>query len=160
VLSTMATQSSAPKDPSQNSSKAHRGHEISTKTIKVPSFSYAHLQVISLDVPNSLSSTSPSVSASIKSELDVLTLRSHIMSALSLFLGLSGSAIDVDILKIEGNDCWIRVSREDLSPVLAALGGWNGKSSSDGRVGFIVKAFGNWLGSLVSRSEYKGIWGN
>ena len=82
------------------------------------------------------------------------------MAALTQFLGLSGSAISVDILKVEGREAWIRLPREDLSPVVAAVGGWVGESDDNriGRVGWKVKSSGNWLSTLVGENEVEKIW--
>jgi ribonuclease P/MRP protein subunit POP8 len=90
-------------------------------------------------------------------KLDDLTVRSYIMAALTQFLGLTGSAISLDILKVEGRECWIRVPREDLSPVMAAVGGWVGESD-EGKVGWRVKASGNWLSNLVGNQGNEKIW--
>lgn len=124
--------------------KLVKGHEITTKTIKIPPFSYAHLQLIS-DSDN------------IK-DLDSLTVRSHITATLTQFLGVTGSAISVDILKVEGAECWIRVPREDLSSVVAALGGWVGGKENEDKVGCRVKGSGNWLSILVGERGREGIW--
>jgi len=124
--------------------KQTKGHEITTKTIKTPPFSYACLELIS-DSTTAI-------------KLDDITIRSHITAALTQFLGLAGSAISVDILKAEGQECWIRVPREDLSPVLAAMGGWVGGNDKDGKVGWRVKARGNWLSSLVGKQGVERIF--
>jgi ribonuclease P/MRP protein subunit POP8 len=124
--------------------KHFKGHEIITKTIKTPPFSYAHLQLIS--------------DSDTLKELDSLTVRSHITAALTQFLGITGSAIPVDILKVEGMECWIRVPREDLSPVVAAVGGWIGGTETEGKVGWRVQSSGNWLSVLVGESSKEDIW--
>lgn len=122
----------------------HRGHEISSKTIKAPAFSYVCLQLISdLAKPP---------------ELDILSVRSYIMAALTQFLGITGSAISVDILKVDPKECWIRVPREDLSPVVAAMGGWIGGIESEGRVSWRVKAAGNWLSALIGQVGAENVW--
>ncbi|TVY22464.1 hypothetical protein LHYA1_G009021, partial [Lachnellula hyalina] len=82
-----------------------RGHEITSLTIKTPPFAYAHLEL------QSSAYAAPPSSPSI----DALTIRAHLTSALTQFLGLSGSAISVDVLKIEGRECWVRVPRGDLA---------------------------------------------
>jgi len=128
----------------RKASKTNKGHEISTLTIKHPPFSYACLELIS-DPPS-------------KASLDDLTVRSYLTSAFTQFLGLTGSAISVDILKVEDKECWIRVPREDLSAVVAAVGGWVGGSDKNGRVGWRVRVSGNWLGSLVAAREQEKIW--
>jgi ribonuclease P/MRP protein subunit POP8 len=124
--------------------KNFKGHEITTKTIKTPPFSYVHVQLIS-------DSETPK-------ELDSLTVRSYVTAALTQFLGITGSAISVDILKVEGMECWIRVPREDLSPVLAAIGGWVGGTEDEGKVGWRVKGSGNWLSVLVGDKGKEDIW--
>jgi len=124
--------------------KQPKGHEIATKTIKTPPFSYIYLELISDSTSNIT--------------LDEITVRSHVTAALTQFLGLAGSAISMDILKVEGMECWLRVPREDLSPVLAAVGGWVGGNDDDGKVGWRVKAKGNWLSSLVGSQGVEKIW--
>jgi ribonuclease P/MRP protein subunit POP8 len=134
----------APPSTSTQQKQQSKGHEITTKTIKATPFSYACLELIS-------ESTS-------KINLDDLTVRSYITAALTQFLGLTGSAISVDILKVEGRECWIRVPREDLSPAMAAVGGWVGENDEQGKVGWKVKASGNWLSSLLGNQEVEKIW--
>jgi ribonuclease P/MRP protein subunit POP8 len=141
------TMTEAPPSTSttQKQQKAAKGHEITNKTIKTPPFSYVYLELISKSTTSEI-------------RLDDLIVRSYIMAALTQFLGLTGSAISVDILKAQGRECWIRVPREDLSPVLAAVGGWVGDSEEQGKVGWRVKASGNWLSSLVGNLEVEKIW--
>lgn len=123
-----------------------KGHEIKTATIRAPPFSYIHVGLI-----DSSSSTTKTV-------LDDLTVKSYITAALTQFLGLTGSAISVDILKVEERECWIRVPREDLSPVVAALGGWIGGHEQEEQMGWIVKGKGNWLNALVANKDTSKIW--
>lgn len=118
-----------------------RGHTLKTQTISRPQFAYIHL---SLNSPSPLSSTT--------TPLDNKTVWSHLRSALTQFLGLTGSAIPIDILKIHGRDVWLRVPRQDRSPVLAAVGGWIGEEEG-GNVGWTVRGAGNWLSSLVVGRE-------
>jgi len=140
----LATSDSKRKQPPS------RGHQISTVIIKTPPFSYAHLALIT---------SSPSITT-----LDEITVRSYLTSALTQFLGLSGAAISIDILKVEGTDgkklvtagdVWLRVPREDLAPFLAAVGGWVGEG---GKVGWRVKGSGNWLSALVGGRDEERIW--
>jgi ribonuclease P/MRP protein subunit POP8 len=131
-------------EPEQKQKTYHRGHDITVKTIAAPSFSYVCLELVS----DAASGTS----------LDELTVRTYIASALVQFLGLTGSSISVDILKVEGKECWIRVPREDLSPVVAAVGGWVGGNEAEGRVGWRVQASGNWLSVLVADRGVERLW--
>ncbi|KAJ5804038.1 uncharacterized protein N7518_000341 [Penicillium psychrosexuale] len=95
--------------------------------------------------------------------LDALSARTYLSSALSQFLGLTGTAIPIDILKIEDGSpsttkyhiMWIRVPREDASAVVSAVSSWIGggnNSASSGDVAWRVCAKGNFLGALVAGS--------
>jgi len=125
-------------------SKPLKAHEISTHTIKQTPWSYVNLELYS-DPPS-------------KIFLDNLTVRAYLSAAFTQFLGLHGSAISVDILKVDGEECWIRVPHDDLSAVVASVGGWIGSMTTDIRVGWRVRASGNWLGSLVGRRSTRKIW--
>ncbi|OQE40075.1 hypothetical protein PENCOP_c006G06757 [Penicillium coprophilum] len=94
--------------------------------------------------------------------LDPLSARTYLSSALSQFLGLTGTAIPIDILKIENASpsttkydiVWIRVPREDASAVVSAVSSWIGGNNSAGSadVAWRVCAKGNFLGALVAGS--------
>lgn len=95
--------------------------------------------------------------------LDAVTARTYLTSALSQFLGLTGSSIPIDILKIASEqphtqeEIWIRVPRDDASAVVAALSSWvGGKSgasgSGGGSVAWRVCAKGNFLGAVGAGS--------
>ena len=107
---------------------------LSNTTIRKPEFSYIRLALLS---PGSiLSSTEVYV--------DEITARTHLTSALSQFLGLSGTAIAIDILKCQGGDVWIRVPQDDGATVTEALSGWVGND-----VAWRIKGSGVWLGGLA-----------
>ena len=99
--------------------------------------------------------------------LDPLSARTYLSSALSQFLGVTGTAIPIDILKVENKgssskssdrniekyDCvWIRVPRDDGAAVVAAISSWIGGSGIDNGAAWRVCAKGNFLGALVSGS--------
>jgi ribonuclease P/MRP protein subunit POP8 len=142
--------------------KISRGHEITCKTIKNPPFSYACLELISSSVSPALDpNNNPEPTRTTIAVLDPVTIRTYITSALTQFLGLSGSAISIDILKIEGSRVWIRTPSDDLAPVLAATGGWVGKdtgSLGENRVGWRIRGSGNWLSVLVTDGERDRVW--
>ncbi|KAJ5104494.1 hypothetical protein NUU61_001841 [Penicillium alfredii] len=109
--------------------------------------------------------------------VDALSARTYLTSALLQFLGLTGTSISVDILKIQHGSpmpaanihsvaagqplgprrwdtVWIRVPREDAAAVIAALSSWigsggNGASTS---IAWMVCGKANFLGALVSSS--------
>ena len=79
--------------------------------------------------------------------VDLLTARTYLTSALNQFLGLTGTAIPIDFLKVEGHDVWIRVPSEDGVAVSGALSQWVGK---DGAASWRVRGKGNWLGAVTA----------
>ncbi|KAG6993803.1 hypothetical protein G7Y79_00050g085400 [Physcia stellaris] len=128
-----------------------------TLTISPLPFTYIHLTLLSSSAPN------PSYPP--PSPLDELTAHKYLTSALQQFLGLTGTAIPIDILKVDERDVWIRVPREDGSAVVAAVGNWVGKGEAEsggrgeGAVSWRVRGRGEWLGALVARSGIARVWG-
>lgn len=102
-------------------------------TVRNPPWSYLQLSLIT---------NSPDY------QLDALTAHLHLRAALSQFLGLHGTAIPIDILKLHGNDVHIRVPREDASALAVAVGGWVGKSGE----GWRVKNPSSWGAGLQSNA--------
>ena len=76
--------------------------------------------------------------------IDTITARLHLMAALEQFLGVTGTAIPTDILKVDGREVLIRVPREDASFVIGALSGWTGNG-----VAWRVRRSGIWLQGVV-----------
>ncbi|CAK48803.1 uncharacterized protein AlacWU_02906 [Aspergillus niger] len=103
-------------------------------TSRTPTWTYLKLQLVT-NPPST--STSP---------LDPLTARTYLSAALSQFLGLMGTTIPLDILKVSpppsssssteggktggsGSTVWARVPRDDAAAVVAALSSWIGGST-------------------------------
>ena len=82
--------------------------------------------------------------------LDAITARTHLTSALSQYLGLTGTAIPIDILKVTDRDFWIRVPEDDASAVIAAVGQWTNALVG---VSLRVEGRGVWLGGVVASGE-------
>ena len=112
-------------------------------TIRNPPYTYLHLTLLTSST--SLPNPDPP-------PIDILTARAHLTSAVSQFLGITGTAIPIDFLKVEGRDVWIRVPREDVTAVVGALSQWVGK---DGGAGWRVKGKGEWLGVVVAEDGHK-----
>lgn len=121
---------------------AGKSHDIYATTIKTPPYAYAHLEIIT--------NTTAMV-------LDNLQVRSYLSSALKQFLGTTGSGMPIDILKVDGNNCWVRVPRQDLGAFAAAMTAWTGSGASV--TGVLIRAAGDWLGALVGRCDQRKIWG-
>lgn len=127
---------------SQTAGKSTKYHEIYSTTFKTPPYAYAHLQVICPTDTDII--------------LDELTLRQHLTAALRQFLGVTGLGICIDILRVSGPECWLRVPREDLGAFTSAVTAWVGAGSMSG---FRICAAGDWLGALVGRYNQTLIWG-
>ena len=110
----------------------------SYRSLSIRNPPYTYLNLILLTSTLSSSSQPP---------VDILTARTYLTSALSQYLGLTGTAIPIDFLKVEGRSVWIRVPREDGVALVGALSQWVGK---EGDVSWRVRAKGEWLGSVVA----------
>jgi ribonuclease P/MRP protein subunit POP8 len=133
---------------------------LRTLTLRSPPWSYIHLQHLQ-------QLTNPPQPATPTS--DPLTIHLHLTLALHSFLGQHGTAVPIDILKIDSNSnsdsdseagvnsergIWIRVPSQDRAAVLAALGGWVGK----GGEGWRVLGWGSW-GVGVGGGCGRGLFG-
>ncbi|KAK1995798.1 hypothetical protein LX36DRAFT_149216 [Colletotrichum falcatum] len=140
--STGEAPSSTPRGTSQ------RSHELLTCTVKTPPFSYVRLELVT-------DSLQPHEAAE---GLDNLQVRSYCNAALRQFLGATGSAISIDILKVDCNQCWLRVPRPDLSPFAAAITAWAGVSEQGGRRVLQVKQCSDYLGAMAGADGQDKLW--
>ncbi|GKZ33647.1 hypothetical protein AbraIFM66950_003673 [Aspergillus brasiliensis] len=129
-------------------------------TSRTPTWTYLKLQLIT-NPPTSTSST----------PLDPLTARTYFSAALSQFLGLTGTSIPIDILKISsasssssssqggkttgglggsGSTVWTRVPRDDAAAVVAALSSWIGGNTGSNISGGGSGSGGDAEGSSVA----------
>lgn len=88
--------------------------------------------------------------------VDEITARTHLSSALQQYLGLTGTAIPIDILKVQDCHVWIRVPQNDEVGVTASLSQWVGSKDLTWR----IEHKGTWLGRVVGRGgpESKQLW--
>jgi ribonuclease P/MRP protein subunit POP8 len=133
--------------PSQPTSKSTKSQVLHTSTLPRPSFAYLHLSLLS-------SSPTPTTQ-----QPDNLQIRSYLTMALRQFLGDTGAGIPVDILKVQGDECWVRVPSGDLGAVSGAITAFPGVSKEGELTLLGVKGAGDWLGALVGRMGEGGIWG-
>ena len=85
---------------------------------------------------------------------DHLTFKVHITNALSQYLGITGTAIPVDVLKVCHRRAWVRVPRDDETAVVAALSQW----SSRDNVSLQILARSTWLGNLDDQIVDAKLW--
>ncbi|GIK00458.1 hypothetical protein Aspvir_004483 [Aspergillus viridinutans] len=140
------------KSPEETDAPKASSAKVLTFTSRNPPWTYLKLQLI----------TQPTTSTS-QSPLDPLTAKTHLTAALAQFLGLTGTAIPLDILKIarenQAQTVWIRVPRSDAAAVVAALSSWIGggggsksATATGGSVAWRVCAKGNYLGAVLHGS--------
>ncbi|KAK5993207.1 hypothetical protein PT974_06636 [Cladobotryum mycophilum] len=122
-----------------------KSHELLTCTLKTPTFAYAHLELITDRQDEPI-------------ELDNLQVKSYCTAALRQFLGLTGSAIPLDILKVNGSECWIRVPRQDLGPFAAAITAWKGTNDDGVQCLLRLKKCSDWLGTMVGSDGQDQLW--
>ncbi|CAM1508441.1 Fc.00g052890.m01.CDS01 [Cosmosporella sp. VM-42] len=128
-----------------NGKGVQKSHDILTCTIKAPPFSYAHLEVIT-DGPEIV-------------ELDNLQVKSYCTAALKQFLGITGAAIPLDILKVQSNQCWIRVPRQDLGSFAAAITAWKGITEGETQCILRIRQCSDFLGLMVGSDGQERLWG-
>lgn len=122
-----------------------KSHNLLTCTIKEPPFSYVHLQLVSL----SNSSSFP---------LDNLSLKSYCTTALRRCLGMVGTAISMDILKIDNDHAWVRIPRPDLGSFATAITAWQGTTDDGEQVSLQLRQCSDWLGAMVGADGQDRVW--
>ena len=129
-----------------------KSHEVFFCTVRRPPYAYAQLR---LDNPSSSTSTAASIIP-----LDIVLARSYCASALQQFLGVTGAAVSVDVLKVDekAGEFWVRVPQPDLGRFSAAVTAWPGASHFGSTAVLRILACGDWLGSLLGRSEQQSLW--
>jgi ribonuclease P/MRP protein subunit POP8 len=123
-----------------------KSHVLFSSTVRAPPHAYARLGLI-FDGPK-------------LPKLDNLQVRSYLTAALRQFMGDHGAAVAIDILKVDGKECWVRLPRQDLSLLAAAITAYPGITmGGSGGTGVLrMLACGDWLGSLVGRDGEEMMW--
>jgi ribonuclease P/MRP protein subunit POP8 len=155
--STTAPNTAAPPQASSSSSsssapttKAAKSHVLASHTVRSAPFAYAHLELVT------------AAAASDVATLDAIQVRTYLTSALRQFLGASGQAVAVDVLRVAGARCWLRVPRDDLSAFAAAVAAWQGTAHEGGsgtqHATFRMRGCSDWLGGLVGQDGMEQVW--
>lgn len=121
-----------------------KSHDILTCTVKNPPYSYAHLTLVT-------SSTQPE-------SLDELQVKSYCTNALRQFLGLTGQAMSLDILKVQGREAWVRIPRGDLGSFAAAITAYKGIVEDGVERVLRLKQCSDYLGAMVGSDGQDRIW--
>ncbi|OAA64601.1 hypothetical protein SPI_03248 [Niveomyces insectorum RCEF 264] len=128
-------------------SKQSKSRELFSYTIRHPPFAYAQIEVVH---------SHPKAADAVP--LDALQVRAYCDVALRQFLGATGAAMPLDLLKLDGDQVWLRLPREDLSLFAAALAAWSAVGREGVTTVLRLRASGDWLGSLLGRSEQQALW--
>ncbi|KAI2633836.1 hypothetical protein GGS21DRAFT_490750 [Xylaria nigripes] len=137
--------SDTPMAGTATATKINKHHELAKSTIKAPPHAYAHLELFNAEFAKG-------------EDLDAIQVRSYCSSALTQFLGVTGMAIQLDILKVEGRRCWLRVPRDDLAAFAAAIMAWQGTSLNGVHSTFRILGCSDWLGALVGQEDEERLW--
>ncbi|KAI0969705.1 hypothetical protein F4678DRAFT_151595 [Xylaria arbuscula] len=125
--------------------KVNKAHELASAVIKAPPYSYAHLELFNAE-------------SSKTTELDALQVKSYCTAALKQFLGVTGMAIPLDILKVEGQSCWLRLLRDNLGAFAAAITAWQGTAQDGVHSTLQIRGCSDWLGALVGQQDEQKLW--
>jgi ribonuclease P/MRP protein subunit POP8 len=158
-----APQSTVPRRSQSQRDKLNldKSYEILTCTVKRPDFSYAHLELVSQQhssVDSEHQTQQQQQDSQSLPQLDEIQVKTYCTSALRQFLGLSGSAMPLDILKVDGAECWVRVPREDLSRFSAAMTAWKGVNEGGEHRILRLKQCSDWLGLMVGTQHQDKLW--
>nr|POE93084.1 hypothetical protein CFP56_64191 [Quercus suber] len=163
------TSGSPPADLKANKKKRKRASKPSVQTqftIRHAPWTYIHLEhltfsaqpfphkIILKEPASGTDATTASLNAS--PSLDAPTAHLHLQAALSRFLGLHGSAIAYDILRLADAQLWMRVPAEEASALLAAVGGWVGGAGER----WVVRGWSSWDARGTSRYGGQDLFGD
>jgi ribonuclease P/MRP protein subunit POP8 len=81
-------------------------------------------------------------------EMDIITVRQNTNNAMNRFLGLFGTSVPIDILKLENEEFWVRVPRDASNAFHEAILSWTG----NGQVKYVIKGKDDWLAKLAMGS--------
>ncbi|CAG9943201.1 unnamed protein product [Clonostachys rosea f. rosea IK726] len=123
--------------------RLEKSHDLLTCTVKNPQFSYALLELVTDNED---------------AELDNLQVQSYCNTALRQFLGITGAAIPIDVLKVQGKECWVRVPQPELGAFAAGITAWRGTIEDGAQNILRLKQCSDYLGSMVGGYSQDTLW--
>ena len=104
--------------------KEKETHILHQTTFRKPTWAYFHLTLVT---PGTASQT-PSASAapSDSRDIDALTVSTLLVQPLTAYLGITGSAMPIDILHTQSRNAYVRIPRQDARVFRAGLSNWIG----------------------------------
>jgi ribonuclease P/MRP protein subunit POP8 len=134
-----------PNPSSKVRAKAQKACEIQTCAIREPPFSYAVAELVTDSITKAAA-------------LDNLQVRAYLTTALTRFLGATGEAIPIDILKVQAPRFWLRLPSQDLAAFAAAITAWRGGTEDGINYAFRLRHCSDWLGAMVGRDDQDDLW--
>lgn len=145
-------------DTKKRKRKEKESHVLHQTTFRRPTWSYFHLTLIT---PGTAAAQSTASSGT--QDIDALTVSTLLLQPLTAYLGITGSAVPIDILHTVGCSAYVRMPRQDARAFRAALSGWIGGCDAGSvpgveeggrvRVAWRVVAEGGSLGLLRGGGE-------
>lgn len=136
-----STSTTADPKKKKRQKRHQKPHILRQSTLRHPQWCYIHLRHISTQRQQQR-----------QPDLDAVTAHLHLTTALQQFLGLHGTAIAFDVLKLEEQDVWIRAQSKDQRALVAAAGGWiNGKGE-----GWRVVGWSHWDAGVTAGAREGG----
>ncbi|KAJ8113530.1 hypothetical protein OPT61_g4364 [Boeremia exigua] len=113
-----------PQSDKKRKRKEKETHILHQTTFRKPTWSYFHLSLIT---PGTAAQPSSSLTTSPNSrDIDALTVSTLLLQPLTAYLGITGSAVPIDILHTQGRSAFVRMPRQDARAFRAGLSGWIG----------------------------------
>jgi ribonuclease P/MRP protein subunit POP8 len=103
---------------------------LHSSTLRRPQWTYFHLSAFS--------------TANEPPSYDAISTRQNLGNAMKKFLGLTGSSIPIDILKVEGCEVWVRVPRDNSRAFHEGVSAWIGKDLMK----YLIKDKHDWLSQM------------
>ncbi|KAJ4990661.1 hypothetical protein SVAN01_03892 [Stagonosporopsis vannaccii] len=116
--------STSSRELKQRKRKEKETHMLHQTTFRKPSWSYFHLTLVTPGTAANPPLAFPAVSG--PRDIDALTVSSLLLQPLNTYLGITGSAVPVDILHTQGRNAYVRIPRQDARAFRAGLSGWIG----------------------------------
>lgn len=112
------------QDAKKRKRKEKAIHILHQTTFRKPTWAYFHLTLVT---PGTASQT-PLASAvrSDSRDIDALTVSTLLTQPLTTYLGITGSAVPIDILHTQGRNAYVRIPRQDARAFRAGLSNWIG----------------------------------
>lgn len=116
--------STSPRDAKKRKRKQKESHVLFQTTFRKPAWSYFHLTLVTPGTASQIPSASETQPDS--RDIDNLTVSTLLLQPLTAYLGITGSAVPVDILHTQGRSAYVRIPRQDARGFRAGLSGWIG----------------------------------